>query len=139
MKVREVVDADVDAVVALYEADLHASRAGTSYEDEIAQRRGSDDPDLFLVAEDEGRVVGSVMGGFDGRRGHVHRMVVDPGWRRRGVGRLLMAELERRFRELGVVKVNLLVYRHNAGAREFWAALGYPEDPSTVSHSKVLP
>ncbi len=138
MIVRSLADCDVEAVVALYQAGLGVSRAGMSHVEEIAQRRQRD-PELFLVAEDEtGRVVGSAMGGYDGHRGSVHRMVVDTEHRRRGVGSLLMAELERCFRELGVVKVNFLVYRHNTAAREFWAALGYPEDPETVTHHKVL-
>src|SRR2546430_9986278 len=49
-------------------------------------------PDLFLVAESGGRVVGSVVGGWDNWRGHVYRLAVHPAFRRRGLGRELAAE-----------------------------------------------
>ena len=56
------------------------------------------DPDLFLVAETGRRMIGTVIGGFDGRRGMVYHLAVAKSFREQGVGGLLMDELEKRLR-----------------------------------------
>lgn len=137
MIVRSLRDSDVPRVLALQEESLAPPKSPVSRGDEIARKRERD-PELLLVAELSGRVVGTVMGGYDGRRAYIYRLAVASDCRRRGVGRLLVAELERRFRALGAVKINLLVYRENEPARKFWAELGYPEDADTVNHYKVF-
>jgi len=83
------------------------------------------DPELFLVATMQNEIVAAVMGGFDGRRGHVYHLAVAPGARRRGVATALMAELEARFRSLGCIRMNLLVTRDNPEAEPFWQHLGW--------------
>ena len=59
------------------------------------------DPDLFLLAESKDQVIGCVLGGFDGRRGMVYHLAVDPAFRKMGIGTKLMRLLEERFREKG--------------------------------------
>ena len=91
------------------------------------------DPDLVLVAvRDDGGVVGTVTGAFDGERGWIRHLVVDPAARGGGVGRALVEELERRLRRLGAAQVSLNVFGANAGGRAFWRALGYEEVPEVV-------
>jgi ribosomal protein S18 acetylase RimI-like enzyme len=102
------------------------SRAG----DGIHLRRSDDpdemdkkmqrDPDLFLVAEAEGRIIGAVLGGFDGRRGLVYHLAVDPTWRNRGIGDMLMKELEARLKAKGCIRAYLLVTRDNEDAIRFY-------------------
>lgn len=82
-------------------------------------------PDLFLVAELEGRVVGTTMAGYDGHRGWVHLVAVAPEAQRRGVGRALMVEAERRLAALGCPKLNLQVRGSNRGVVAFYERLGY--------------
>lgn len=88
------------------------------------------DPGLFLVARDAaGDVVGTVLGGWDGRRGYLYHLAVAPEWRRRGVATALVDEVERRLRERGAPKVKLQIMRGNEASRAFFAARGYePED-----------
>jgi ribosomal protein S18 acetylase RimI-like enzyme len=83
------------------------------------------DPDLFLVAEQGGQVVGAVMGGYDGRRGLVYHLAVAPEVRRLGIGRVLMAELETRLSEKGCLKSYLLVTKDNADVLAFYRELGW--------------
>jgi GNAT superfamily N-acetyltransferase len=100
-----------------------------------AERRR--DAELILVAEGtDGAVVGTVTGAYDGARGWARKLSVDPAQRRSGVARALIEELERRFVALGALQVSLLVHEPNAGARLFWAASGYTEDPETVYVTK---
>ena len=99
------------------------------------------DPHLFLVAEDDATsdVVGVVMGTYDGRRGWIFRLAVDPIRRKSGIGRALVHELERRYSEMGVAHIRLLVYELNHSGREFWRRLGYEEFDQIVMSAKDLP
>jgi ribosomal protein S18 acetylase RimI-like enzyme len=84
------------------------------------------DPGLFLVARDaQGDVVGTVMGGWDGRRAYVYHLAVAPERRRRGIADALMDELEERFRGLGALKAKLQILIENEASKAFFAHRGY--------------
>jgi len=68
------------------------------------------------------------MVGFEGHRGWVNYLAVDPAHRRSGIARALMAAAEAHLRALGAPKVNLQVRRSNAGVVAFYEALGYVDD-----------
>ncbi len=87
--------------------------------DEI-EKKIARDPDLFLVAESNGLVVGSVIGGFDGRRGMVYHLAVASEFRGMGVGSRLMDELESRLRSKGCLKCYLLVTFDNSEAEAYY-------------------
>ena len=89
------------------------------------ERSRQRDPDLVLVAERGGRLVGAVLGRFDGRRGWINHLAVLPASRTHGVGRRLVEEVERRLRRKGCEKVNLHVLTSNATACGFYERLGY--------------
>src|SRR6266478_6206567 len=82
-------------------------------------------PELFLVAEDDGSIVGTAMAGYDGHRGWVHLLAVLPGLRRRGIGRALMEEAQRLLAALGCPKLNLQVRGINRGVVAFYEKLGF--------------
>lgn len=84
------------------------------------EKKVARDPDLFLVAEIDGEIVGTVIGGFDGRRGMVYHLAVAHGHRRRGIADLMMAELEKRLIAKGAIRAYLLVYRDNQEARALY-------------------
>lgn len=92
--------------------------------DEI-RRKWDHDPDLFLVAQAGHELVGAVMGGYDGRRGLVYHLAVAPRRRHAGIGRALMAEMERRLAAKGCLKSYLLVAPANAEAVAFYRRLGW--------------
>ena len=116
---------DYPAVYALWE------NAGTGIQlrrsDQIKEiaKKLERDPDLFLVAEIEKQIVGSVLGGFDGRRGMIYHMAVLMKWRRLGIALRLMEELERRLREKGCIRYYLLVTEDNHEAIQFYKAHGW--------------
>jgi len=89
------------------------------------QKKLRRDPDLFLVAEVEGQLVGAVIGGYDGRRGMVYHLAVAPEHRRNGIGVALMRELEARLKDKGCLKCYLLVTRENSTLLGFYRALGW--------------
>ena len=114
--------AEVYGLWAQAGAGLHVSRSDSP--EEIFKKLQRD-PDLFLVAEGDSRIIGSVMGGFDGRRGMVYHLGVSPAYRRNGVGRILMEALEERLREKGCLKSYLLVTKDNLEAIQFYEASGW--------------
>jgi len=83
------------------------------------------DPDLFLVAESGGRIVGVTMGGWDGRRAYIYHLAVEPERRRRGVASRLIDELEARFRAKGALKAKLQIVEGNDASIAFFSARGY--------------
>jgi ribosomal protein S18 acetylase RimI-like enzyme len=84
------------------------------------------DPGLFLVARaGDGRIVGTVMGGWDGRRAYVYHLAVAPERRRQGIADALMDEIEERFRALGALKAKLQILVENEVSKAFFAHRGY--------------
>ncbi len=98
----------------------------------------SRDPDLFLVACADARLVGVAMGGWDGRRAYVYHLAVDPDWQRRGLADRLMDELEKRFRAKGALKAKLQILLGNDASAAFFAARGYRLETDCVPWGKEL-
>lgn len=92
--------------------------------DEIAKKQHRD-PDLFLVAEVKNEVIGSVLGGFDGRRGMMYHLVVSSAFRKQGIGDLLVRNLEERLKEKGCIRYYLLVTKDNSVAINFYEKRGF--------------
>ena len=86
-------------------------------------------PDLLLVASAGGRVVGTAMVGYEGHRGWINYLAVDPDVQRQGVGRQILEHAEHRLADLGCVKVQLMVRTENRRVIGFYEALGYVEEP----------
>ena len=84
--------------------------------------------ELFLVAELDGVIVGTVMAGYEGHRGWINYLAVDIGQRRRGIATALMRDAERRLRLVGCPKVNLQIRHENTAVQAFYAALGFKND-----------
>ena len=117
---------DEDAVIRLWQ-DCDLLRAANDPHRDI-ERKLAVQPDLFLVGLLAGRIVAGVMAGYEGHRGWLNYLAVAPDHRRRGFGRELVAEAERRLSELGCPKINLQVRHANAQAMEFYRRLGFAVD-----------
>jgi ribosomal protein S18 acetylase RimI-like enzyme len=138
MRLREFdLDRDYEAVVALWEA-APGVHVGTSDTRAALAAKLQRDPDLFLVAEVDGRLAGAVLGGFDGRRGLIYHLAVDAAFHRRGIATALMDEVERRLRAKGCPKAYLLVIPDNEAGLAFYRQRGWSAEPLTFM-SKRLP
>jgi GNAT superfamily N-acetyltransferase len=93
---------------------------------------------LVLVAEVEGRVVGSLIGTFDGWRGNLYRMAVHPNYRRRGIARALVADVEQWLSTRSAKRISALVEKDHPWATSFWQAVGYGLDGRIVRHVRTL-
>ncbi len=126
MLIRPFEPADEGAVVALWER-CGLTRPWNDPRKDI-RRKLAVRPDLFLVGVEAGAVVATAMAGYDGHRGWVYYLGVDPAHQRKGYGRAIMAEVERRLRAEGCPKINLQVRTANAAVIEFYRRLGYAAD-----------
>lgn len=136
LQVRSFAAADEPAVVALWSSAFGGDPPRNEPRAAI-RRKLTVQPELLLVGELEGRVVGAVIAGFDGYRGWVHHLAVDPAFRRRGIGRALMGEAEARLRALGCPKLNLQVRASNAEVVAFYEHLGFVVE-ERASLGKIL-
>ena len=136
MRLRTYHESDEPAVVALWEAvfgyrEPHNDPAGS------IRRKLAAGRELFLVAEVDGVVAGTVMGGYDGHRGWIYSVAVAPEYQRRGIATALIRRLEADLAGLGCLKVNLQVRASNAGVVAFYETLGFRVE-ERVSMGKVL-
>lgn len=128
MKVRVFAESDTEAVAALWRKVFPDNPSHNRPEADIA-RKLKVQPELFYVAESKARIVGTAMGGYDGHRGWVYYVAVDPGYRRRGIGKALMKAVEAGLKASGCSKLNLQVREGNEEAVEFYTRLGYNVEP----------
>lgn len=132
---REIADADVEAVVALWQACGLTRPWNDPYRD-IAFARDSE-TSTVLVLEREGRIAATVMAGHDGHRGMLYYVAVDPARQGQGLGKAAVRAAEEWLGQHGVWKVNLLVRAENAAVKGFYEALGYEVNPVLCMARKI--
>jgi ribosomal protein S18 acetylase RimI-like enzyme len=135
MEIRSFQDPDEPEIIRLWER-CGLVRPWNDPGKDIA-RKSRLQKELFLVGTVDGAVVASAMVGYDGHRGWINYLAVDPPRRRQGLARALMVEAERRLRELGCAKINLQIRRDNLEAIAFYERIGFTED-AVVSFGKRL-
>ncbi|MDB9812809.1 GNAT family acetyltransferase [bacterium] len=123
MQIRPYQASDLAQVLALWRACNLTIAANDPRKD--IERKLAVSPEQFLLGEFEGKVVASVMTGYEGHRGWINYLAVAPSHRRKSYGRLMMAAAEQLLDELGCPKINLQVRSANASVVAFYASLGY--------------
>ena len=126
MTIRPFTPADESAVIGLWER-AGLTRSWNDPAKDIA-RKMQVQAEWFLVGEREGEVMASAMVGYDGHRGWINYLAVDPEHQRGGFGRAMMAEAERLLREAGCPKINLQIRSDNREAMAFYERIGFGED-----------
>ena len=89
------------------------------------ERKMKDKPELFLLGLIDGKVVASAMGVYEGHRGWVYYLGVEPEQQRQGLSKRLMEDIEKRLLEMGCPKINIQVRAGNDGALNFFGKIGY--------------
>jgi ribosomal protein S18 acetylase RimI-like enzyme len=123
MRIRPFTQDDAAFVVALW----HEAGVTRPWNDPWLDigRKQSVQPELFLVAEDDGGVVGAIMAGYDGHRGWINYLAVSPERQGAGIGRSLVERAESALTAMGCPKVQLQVRPDNDGVTDFYERLGY--------------
>jgi len=129
MQIRAYTPVDEAAVIGLWKACDLVRPWNNPHKD--IHRKLAVNPELFLVGLENGQVVATVMAGYEGHRGWINYLAVDPGRRRKGFGRAMMAAAEKRLRGLNCPKISLQVRTSNREVIEFYQRLGYGADEVT--------
>ncbi|MFQ6026459.1 MAG: GNAT family N-acetyltransferase [Dehalococcoidia bacterium] len=127
---------DISEVLALW---VRAGAVPSPTDDSAAlAQRLERDPELFVIATADSQVVGSLMGGWDGWRGNMYRMAIDPQYRRLGLAGRLVETVETGLRRLGCSRITSLVFKNEEGAVPFWLSTGYFKDDAIDRYAKDL-
>lgn len=137
MQIRVFQPADETAVIALWESCGLVRPTNNPRKD--IQRKLAVNPEMFLVGEREGKIIASVMVGYEGHRGWINYLAVSPEWQRQGLGRQLMAAAEQLLRGRRCPKINLQVRNTNHAVMEFYKRLGYGIDGATSMGKRLEP
>jgi len=137
MHIRPFRPTDQPAVIALWTA-CGLVRPWNDPVKDIA-RKLTVQPELFLVGELDKEIIAAGMFGFDGTRGWVHYLAVEPSHQGESLGRALMAEGEELLEQLGCPKVNLQVRSGNERVIGFYESLGYVSDGTVTLGKRIIP
>ena len=135
LTIRPFAIADSEEVIAIWQACGLTVPWNDPHKD-IA-RKMEVNPELFLVAEVDGRIAGTVMGGYEGHRGWINYLAVAPDFQRQRIGVALMQEVEAKLQTLGCPKINLQVRKNNRAVIQFYGQIGYHID-DVISLGKRL-
>ena len=132
--IREARSDDFDIIIELWASiDRHTSLPDRR---EYLETFHAFSPDLFLIAETGGRIVGTVIGGWDGWRANIARLSTHPEARRQGVAMALVQEIESRLQARGAHRVYALVDRRSPPAVPFWETAGYRFNENILQYSR---
>lgn len=95
-------------------------------------------PDTCLISEINDRIVGVIIAGDDGRRGYIYHTAVDPEFRHKGIGSMLVSVVMEALKQQGVNKVALVVFEKNLAGNAFWEKCGFTVRNDLVYRNKAL-
>lgn len=126
MIIRAFKEGDTESIVSLWEQCSLTVPWNDPRKD--IKRKLDVQPDLFIVGEKNGSIIGSVMAGYDGHRGWLYYLAVHPDWQQQKFGTMLVKEAESRLEKCGCAKINLMVRTGNKKVFTFYTTLGYEVD-----------
>lgn len=135
LQITPLSSVDIPAVVALWHR-CGLVRTGNDPQRDIALKLAYQ-PELFLVGRIAGQPVATAMAGYEGHRGWINYLAVDPDYQRQGLGAQIMREAERLLRAMGCPKINLQVRKNNLDVVIFYEQIGFTED-AVVGFGKRL-
>ena len=125
--VRLVTADDYDAIFELWSSTEESRRALNPVDDSRSgiERYLMRNPNTCFAAVKDGRIIGVILTGHDGRRGMIHHLCIHPDYRRMGIAAHLVSLAEDALKKEGIQKVFGLVFRDNQAANAFWEQQGY--------------
>ncbi|HBP29408.1 MAG: GNAT family acetyltransferase [Advenella sp.] len=133
---RQFLPHDTEQTVALWQA-CGLTRPWNDPHKDI-ERKLQQEPELFIVAELNGQLLGSVMAGYDGHRGWIYYLSVLPQYQSQGVGKSLVQQAEQRLRSKGCPKIQLMIRHDNNGVQDFYRTLGYEQAEVVVLGKRLI-
>ena len=95
-------------------------------------------PGMSYTAWTEGKLIGTVLCGHDGRRGYIHHLMVDLDYRRKGLGQSLVSRCIFALTRIGIQKCHLFIFEDNEGGQKFWESLGWTKRVELTIMSQMV-
>lgn len=136
VKIRVMTIADYDGICEVWKY-----HEGTNPVDDSAEgfakyiRRN---PTTSFVAEDNGKIVGTILAGHDGRRGLFHHVSVLPEYQKKGIGKMLVDNAMDALEKEGITKVLLVVFKDNDNGNGFWEHIGFTKRDDLFYRNKYV-
>ena len=136
VKIRVMTIADFDGICEVWK-----NHEGTNPVDDSAEgfakyiRRN---PTTSFVAEDNGKIVGTILAGHDGRRGLFHHVSVLPEYQKQGIGKMLVDNAMDALEKEGITKVLLVVFKDNDNGNAFWEHIGFTKRDDLFYRNKYV-
>jgi ribosomal protein S18 acetylase RimI-like enzyme len=125
--IRSARPEDFPAILDIWER-FRSAAASVPDDDAALATLAHRDPEALLVAEEGGRIVGTVIAAWDGWRGGMYRLSVVSERRRQGIALQLVREGQDRLRAKGARRISVLVAADDEAAASLWRAAGYAVD-----------
>ena len=123
VEIRVMTIADYDGICEVWENHRGTNPVDDSYDGFAKYLRRN--PTTSFVAEDNGKIVGTILAGHDGRRGLFHHVSVLPEYQKQGIGKMLVDHAMDALEKEGITKVLLVVFKDNDNGNAFWEHLGF--------------
>ncbi|MBQ1389225.1 MAG: GNAT family N-acetyltransferase [Clostridia bacterium] len=124
MQIRPMTIQDYDEVFAMWQITTKRALSDADSRENIGFYLGRN-PGMSQVAVVNGKIVGTVLCGHDGRRGFIHHMAVLPDYRRHQIGMKLAAKGLDAIAASGIAKTHIFCYTNNELGQSFWKAMGW--------------
>jgi N-acetylglutamate synthase len=124
--IRDFIIQDYEAAIELWKSSQHIGLSFADGRDEI-EKYLLRNPGMSQVAVEDGRIVGTLLCGHDGRRGYLYHLYVDRLYRRKGLGKKLVDACLRGLKKQGIDKCHLFIFNENEAGKQFWRDTGWQE------------
>ena len=138
MTIRNMTIEDYDQVWALWMSSKNMGFNNVDDSREGIEKYLRRNPTTSFVAEENGKIVGIILGGHDGRRGFIHHTCVSEKCRGQGIGTALLNRCLEALKDEGIHKVALLVFRRNEIGNAFWEKNGFTVRNDVAYRNRAL-
>ena len=135
MKIRSYSSEDRDQIITFWQ-NVFSDDSPHNDPNKVIDAKLAIDKLLF-VAEDNDLIIGTAMAGYDGHRGWLYLVAVDPQQRRKGIGQQLIKHAMQALKTVGYVKVNLQVRSTNNQVVSFYESIGFVSE-DRISMGKLI-
>jgi len=135
MIIRDFTPADYKAVYTLWETTPGVGlRENEDSEAPVLKFLEKNPNTCFIAVEDE-KIIGTILGGNDGKRGYIYHLAVAEKFRRRGIGKALVEKTIEALKNEGINGIKIFVFRDNESGNIFWEKLGFVENDLAVTRT----
>ncbi|MCI7211537.1 MAG: GNAT family N-acetyltransferase [Ruminococcus bromii] len=134
MIIRPMTKEDYDEVYAMWQTTSKRALSNADSREQI-ERYLDRNAGMSQVAVADGKIVGTVLAGHDGRRGFIHHMAVMPQYRRKGIGHSLANTAIEKIKAEGIDKTHIFCYQNNETGQNFWKDFGFKKRDDVFVYS----